>query len=479
MINIWRAMTVPIESDVAIIGGGPGGYVAAIRAAQLGAKVTLIERDYLGGTCLNRGCIPSKALLDAAARYETLQRAGEFGLQVGSIGFDWAQVQVRKNKVVQQLRSGVESLVKGNGVTYLHGTGRFLDAHRLRVDLDGGQTEEVAARSVVIATGSQEARPPVPGLDLPGVFGSDQGLELTEIPKSVVIIGGGPIGVEFATVFATFGSDVTVVEMMPNLLPLEDVDMGRALAQQLQRRGMKVKVGTRLEQVRRADGGGLEVALSGSSGGETVRTEKVMVAIGRAPVTEGLGLDRIGVEMNGRTIKVDNRMQTSVPGVYAIGDVTRVGIAHVAMAQGEVAVENALGREAEMDYRAVPSVTFSHPQVASVGLTEEQARATGQPIKVGRFPFAATSKAVVIGDTAGMVKVVAESHYGQVLGVHMIGPDVTDLIAEAALAIMMEATIEDVAATIHAHPTLPEAFKEATLDVDQRAIHIVKRQRQH
>jgi len=466
---------VAIESDIAIIGGGPGGYVAAIRSAQLGARTVLIEKDYLGGTCLNRGCIPSKALLDAAGRFQAIQHADDFGLTVGSAGFDYAKVQARKDKVVLQLRSGVESLVKGNGITYLHGSGSFLDAHRLQVRLDDGRTEEVTTRNVVAATGSVESRPPIPGLDLPGVFGSDQGLVLDEVPKSVVIIGGAAIGVEFATLFAAFGSDVTVVEMLPTLVPGEDAELGRSLAQQFQRRGIKVHTETRLERLSPAASGGLDVAITTTAGPQVLRADRVMIAIGRVPYTAGVGLDRIGVEMAGRTVKVDARLQTSVPGVYAIGDLVGGRYAHVASAQGEVAVENALGHDVEMDYRAVPAVTFCTPQVASVGLTEEQARATGQEIKVGRFPFAANSKAVVIGESAGLIKVVAEAKYGQILGVHMIGPEVTDLIAEAALAVAMEATVEDIAHLITAHPTLPEGFKEATLDVDQRAIHILKR----
>lgn len=466
-----------IESDVAIIGGGPGGYVAAIRAAQLGGRVVLIEKEYVGGTCLNRGCIPSKALLDAASRYQALKHASDYGLSAGSVSFDYAQVQARKNRVVLQLRSGVEGLIKGNGITYLHGFGRLIDPRRIEVRLNDGTSEEVVARSVVLATGSVESRPPIPGLDLPGVFGSDEALDLNEIPQSVIIIGGGAIGVEFATLFSAFGSQVSVVEMLPTLVPAEDPDLGRELARQFQRRNIQVFTETRLEQIAQAPGGGLDVTISSATGPRTLHAEKVMVAIGRVPNTQGLGLDRIGVELAGRMVKVDSRLRTTVAGVYAIGDLVGGRYAHVASAQGEVAVENALGHDSEMDYRAIPSVTFSTPQVASVGLTEEQARARGEAIKVGRFPFLASSKAVVVGETAGFVKVVADAKYGQVLGVHMVGPDVTDLIAEPTLSVMMEATIEDIAHAIHAHPTLPEAFKEATLAVDLRAIHVLNRRR--
>ncbi|MBX6772047.1 MAG: dihydrolipoyl dehydrogenase [Chloroflexi bacterium] len=466
-----------IECDIAVIGGGVGGYVGAIRAAQLGARVVLIEKDLLGGTCLNRGCIPSKALLDAASRYETLRHAADYGLSAREISFDFARVQERKNRIVQQLRTGVETLIKGNGITYLHGVGSFIDPRRLQVRLDDGRTEEVAARSIVIATGSVEARPPIPGLDLPGVFGTDAAFTLTEVPTNLVIIGGGAVGVEFATMFSAFGSKVTIVEMLATLLPNEDPELGRALAQQFQRRGIEVRTETRLEQITQADDGGLNVMLSGPSGATTLHADRVMVAIGRAPYTEGLGIERLGIEMNRRYIKVNQRMETNIPGIYAVGDVCNGIYAHVASAQGEVAVENALGHDSQMDYRAVPGVTFCQPQVASVGLTEEQARATGQEVKVGRFPFAAVSKAVILGETGGFIKIVADAKYGQVLGVQMIGPEVTDLIAEAALAVAMEATVEDVIHTIHAHPTLPEGVKEATLDVLQRPIHVVRRRR--
>lgn len=466
-----------INTDIAILGGGPGGYVAAIRAAQLGARVALIEKDLLGGTCLNRGCIPSKALLDAAHRYETIKHAADYGLSAPNVGFDYRQVQARKDKVVQQLRSGVEGLVKGNGVIYLHGLGSFVDAHHLQIQRDNGQTEDVLARNVVIATGSVINRPPIPGLTLEGVLDSDQALALAEVPRSIVIIGGGAIGVEFATVFNSFGSQVTVVEMLPTLIPLEDPELGRMLAQQFERRGIKVLTETRLNQITPGANGGLAVTVATGTGPQTLTAERVLVAIGRNPNTQGFGLERLGLAMNGKFVKVNNRMQTNLPGVYAIGDLVGGAYAHTASAQGEVAVENALGHDSEMDERAIPSVIFSSPQVASVGLTEEKARATGQEIKVGRFPFAAVSKAVVTGETAGLVKVVADAKYGQVLGVHMIGPEVTDLIAEATLAVAMEGTIEDLAHTIHAHPTLPEGFKEAALDADQRAIHILRRRR--
>src|SRR5579883_3245623 len=333
-------MSVAIDCDIAVIGGGPGGYVGAIRATQLGARTVLIDRDLLGGTCTNRGCIPSKALLDAAAHYTAIQHAGEYGLIVGSASFDFAQVQAHKERIVTRLRQGVEGLVKGNGTTFLHGEAHFLDAHRLEVRLDGGRIEEVSAKNVVIATGSTESRPPIPGLDLPGVFGSTEGLSLPQVPSSVLIIGGGAIGVEFASMLSAFGSQVTVVEMLETLVPTEDAELGKTLAQQFERRGIKVLTGTRLERITPGASGGLDVALTTPGGPQTLHSERVMVAIGRVPVTAGLGIDRLGVEMDRRFIKVNSRMQTNVPGVYAIGDVVNGRYAHVASAQGEVAVEN-------------------------------------------------------------------------------------------------------------------------------------------
>jgi len=464
-----------IDSDIAVIGGGPAGYVGAIRAAQLGARVTLIEKEFLGGTCLNWGCIPSKALLESAHRYDVLQRASEFGLTASGIGYDMGAIQARKEKVVRQLRGGVEQLVKGNGITYLNGFASFQDPHRLQVKLADGSVDEVRAKNVVIATGSTEGRPPVPGITLPGVFDSRAGLSLKEIPKSVIIVGAGPIGVEFATYFSTFGSQVTLVEMLPRVVPLEDVDISKALAQQFTRRGMQIRTDSRLEEIHQASDGFLEAVITNPQGTETLRAEKIMVAAGRPPYTEGLGLERIGAQMNRRSIQVDSRMRTNVSGVFAAGDAVGGGLAHVGSMQCEVAVENALGHDVEMDYRGIPGVTFSNPQVASVGLTEEKARETGQAIQVGTFPWVANSKAVIGGDTAGFVKVVAEAKYGQILGIHMIGPEVTELIANAVQSVVMEATVEDIAHTIFAHPTLPESFKEATLDVEGRAIHFLKR----
>jgi len=468
---------MPIESDIAVVGGGPGGYVAAIRATQLGARVVLIERGDLGGTCTNVGCIPSKALLESAGRVISLGDMGEFGIDVSGFTTNWAQVQARREQIVKRSRGAVESLVKNNGITLIRGTAAFTAPRRLQVAKTEGGIEEVTAKNVVIATGSTEARPPIEGMDLPGVMTSREALSIQAAPQSIVIVGGGYIGVEFATIFRAFGAEVTIVEMLPALVPLEDPDLGRALAASYQKWGIGIKLGTRVGRIAQAEGG-FEVTLVSEAGEERVRTQHVLVAVGRYPYTDGLGLDRIGVEMDRRTIKTDDHMRTNLEGVYAVGDVVgKYPLAHVASTQGEVAVENALGHEVEMSYRAIPEVIFCHPQIAVTGMTEAKAKEAGYDVQVGRYPFSAVPKAAAAGHTDGFIKIVSERRYGQVLGIHMIGAGVTDLVAEGVLGINLETTVEDFAATIHAHPTLPEGIREAVLASAGRAIHILNRRR--
>ena len=466
-----------IETDIAIVGAGPAGYVGAIRAAQMGARVTLVEKSELGGTCLNRGCIPSKALLEAASRYTDLKEAEQFGLRANDVGFDYRKIGDRKNKVVRQLRNGVESLVRGNGINWVRGKGT-ISAGGVRVEKTDGTIERIrAGRGVLIATGSKEGRPPIPGVNLPGVVGSDQALELDEVPKSIVIVGGGPVGVEFATIFSSFGSHVTIVEMLQTLLPLEDAEMGRMLARSFARKGISIKTGTAVSRIE-SDAGSLAVVVGDPDGQteERLSAERVLIAVGRQPNTDGLGLAESRIKMDGRHIHVDESMRTSASNVYAAGDV--VGgymLAHVGSAEGEVAVEHMLGQQVRADYRAVPSCTYSSPEVAGVGLTEVQAREAGHKVKIGHFPFAAASKGIVSGEADGVVKIIAEAQYDQVLGVHIIASHATDMIAEAALAINLEATLEDFANTIHPHPTMTEAVREASLDADSRVIHLLKR----
>src|SRR5262245_34239778 len=459
------------EFEIVIVGGGPGGYVAAIRAAQLGARVALVEKDQLGGTCLNVGCIPSKALLASAERLHELRSADQLGIRVnGEIGFDWGAVQSHRERTVRQLRGGVELLLKTNGVTVFKGTGSLMARDRVRVDgADGAQ--ELLARHVVLATGSAEARPPIAGLDLPGVIGTTDALALGEVPSSLAIVGGGANGCEFACMFAEFGSRVTVIEMLDRLVPLEDPDLGAGLQRSFQRRGIDVRTGARVLQVGQHEGG-LRVEGAWDGREATVDAARVLVT-GRAPYSEGLGLERIGVAMDRRFVRVDERMATSVPGIWAIGDLTgKIALAHVATAQGEVAVENALGHERTMDYAVVPSVVYSFPQVASVGLSEPRAREAGHDVEAGTFPFQASGRAIAARDTEGFVKVVADKKWGRILGVHILHSRAGDLIEDAVVAMKLESSIEDLVAAIHPHPTFTEALAEAALAAESRAIHL-------
>jgi dihydrolipoamide dehydrogenase len=462
---------VALEFEIVVIGGGPGGYVAAIRAAQLGARVALVEKEQLGGTCLNVGCIPSKALLASAERLHELRSAEQLGIRVnGEVSFDWAAVQGHKDRTVKQLRGGVELLMKTNGITVFKGTGGLMARDRVRVDGPDG-SQELSAANVVLATGSAEARPPIPGLDLPGVIGTTAALALEQVPASLAIVGGGANGCEFACTFAEFGSKVTVIEMLERLVPLEDPDLGAGLQRSFQRRGIEVKTGARVLEVSQHEGG-LRVEIEANGQRSTVDAEKVLVT-GRAPYSEGLGLDRIGVAMDRRFVRVDERMATSVPGIWAIGDLTgKIALAHVASAQGEVAVENALGHERTMDYSAVPGVVYSFPQVASVGLSEPRAREAGHEVEAGTFPFQASGRAIAARDTEGFVKVVADKKWGRILGVHILHSRAGDLIEEAVVAMKLESSIEDLVAAIHPHPTFTEAIAEAALAAEARAIHI-------
>ncbi|MBI2918860.1 MAG: dihydrolipoyl dehydrogenase [Chloroflexi bacterium] len=461
------------EYDVAIVGGGPGGYVAAIRASQLGAKVVLVEKDKVGGTCLNRGCIPVKAMTRSVEVYLDAKRGEEFGIKTSGLEVDFPKLMARKQQVVDRLVSGVEGLLQGSNVTVMRGSAKLASPRRLAVD-----GKEVAAKKIILATGSVPSRVPVPGLDLPGVVTSDDVVQLDRVPKSMVIIGGGVIGMEFASIFAAIGTKVTVVEMLPLIMPPVDEELARRFTQIARRQGMSIVTGAKVTGVRQAEGG-LEVAYELSSGAQSTRAEMVLVAVGRSPYTEGLGLADLGITMNRRAVAVNDHLQTNIDGVYAIGDVTgRIMLAHVASYDGEVAVENALGKhDKATDYKVVPSVIFTIPEIAGVGLTEKQARDRPDKsgFKVGRFPLSASGRAQTLGETTGLVKVIADAETKELLGVHIMGPRACDLIAEAALAIKLEATAQDIAETIHAHPTLPETIREATLEHLEGAIHVLSR----
>jgi len=454
------------EKDIVVIGGGPGGYVAAIHAAHLGAKVALVEKDKLGGTCLNRGCIPTKALVRSAEVLREAKRATDFGLEIPVVNVNFPEVMARKSNVVDKLVSGVEQLMKSNKISVYRGTGRILSPQLVKVN-----DEEIAAKKIVIATGSETTLLPIPGLDLPGVLTTDDILELKELPESLVVIGGSHVGVEFASIFNELGTKVTIVKRRPLRLEPVDEEIGRRFAQTLPRRGIEVKIGAAVKAIKQ-NGAVLKVVWDTPEGEQGVEGQMVLMATGRQPFTEGLGLSELGIRIDGRAIVVDEHLETNVDGVYAIGDVLgKSMLAHVASYEGEVAVENALGRPRQVDYRAVPSVVYTYPEVAGVGITEVEANDSGIPYRVSKFPFLACGRAVAMDETTGIVKMICNAEDGRVLGVHIMGPHADELIAEGVLAIQLGATARDIAHTIHAHPTLPEAVHETAMGQLEGSIH--------
>jgi dihydrolipoamide dehydrogenase len=463
-----------MECDVAVLGGGPGGYTAAIRAAQLGAKTVCIEKEpELGGTCLRIGCIPTKAWVQTAfAIKEAEETFAKLGVQVGEPHLDFATANEWKAAVVKQMVQGVASLFKANGVEWVKGTGRFKDAKTIAVE--GG--EDVVFQQAVIATGSYPLRPPIEGIDSARCVDSTGLLAQTEVPRRLVVLGGGIIGCEFASIFRRFGSEVTIIEMLPNLIPMEDEDAAKELAKQFGKRGIQLHLDSRCDRVEET-GEGLRVQFNGD---QTVECDLMLVATGRGPVVDDLGLAGIGVEFDGRTgIAADEHRRTTVPHIYAVGDCAGYWqLAHTAFREGEVAAENAMGHDAVVDNRGVPRPIYTDPEVAAVGLTEKEAREQyGGDVAVGTFPWVANARAVMQNETVGWVKSIHETHYGELLGIVMIGPHVTDLIEAGVVALDAESTVETVADGMAAHPTLSEAVKEAGLVALGRAIHLPNRKR--
>lgn len=460
-----------MAKNITIIGGGPGGYVAAIRAAQLGAQVTLIEKDILGGTCLNRGCIPTKALLQSADILTEIRNAAAFGISAEKVSLDFSAVTKRKEAVVKQLVAGVTSLMRKNNINIIKGVGTLIDAKTVGIL---GESDKISADSIIIATGSKPSTVPIKGIDEPGVITSDEALTMEQLPKSTVVIGGGVIGLEFAQILHKMGSKVTIVEMMPQILPTEDTEIANALETILKKDGMEIFTNATVTSIRSAKPDEKVVSFTTKDGnGEQERTaEKVLLSVGRRPDTDDLGVNNLSLAVDKGRLVVNERMETNISGVYAIGDVIGgLMLAHVAMEEGKCAVENSLGADCKMDYRAVPRCVYTSPEVAGVGLTEAEAKEEYSDIKIGRFPFKASGRALILNETAGMVKIIADAHYGQILGVHILGPQATELIAEAVLGIKMEATFDDIASTIHAHPTLSEAMMEAALNAGGKTIH--------
>ncbi len=458
-----------MECDVAVLGGGPGGYTAAIRAAQLGATTVCVEQEpELGGTCLRVGCIPTKAWVQTAfALREAEESFAKFGVEVGEARLDLPQANEWKAAVVKQMTQGVAGLFKANGVEWVRGTGRFADASTIAVD--GG--EAVSFKSAIVATGSYPIRPSVEGLDSPLCVDSTGLLAQERVPRRLVVLGGGIIGCEFASIFRRFGSEVTIVEMLPSLIPMEDEDAARELAKQFGRRGIALELEQQCTRVEDRDG-----TLTVHYGeGKTVEADLMLVAVGRVPLVEGLGLEELGVQVDRKAgIGTDEHRRTAVPHIYAVGDCAGYWqLAHTAFREGEVAAENATGHDAVVDPRGVPRPIYTDPEVAAVGLTEAQAREQyGDEVAVGTFPWVANARAVMQDATVGWVKSISETRYGELLGLVMVGPHVTDLIEAGVVALDAEATVETVADGIAPHPTLSEAIKEAGLVALGRAIHL-------
>lgn len=459
--------------DVAVLGGGPGGYVNAIRAAQLGKRVAVIEAERVGGVCLNWGCIPSKAILRSAELFDDLRHADAYGLVAERIGVDYPRVIAQSRKAADRLVKGVESLLKKHAIALVPGRGVLSAPDRVRVEAAGG-VRELAAGQIVIATGSTERT--LPGLDIDGavVMTSRQALEAQRIPASLVVIGGGAVGVEFAYLYAAFGAAVTVVEMERQLLPGADAEVAEELRRSFRRRKIAVLTETRFKELRRRDDAGAEIAVSGPGGDQTLAAAQVLVAVGRAPLSQNIGLETVGIRTRNGFIETDQWLQTSCASVRAIGDV--IGpplLAHKASEEGIAAAEFFAGdRRVPIDYGMIPTCVYCQPEVASVGVTEEQARARGGDLRVGRFPFAALGKAVATGHRDGFVKLIVDARYGEILGAHIVGKGATDLIAEIGVARAMEATSADIGRWMHPHPTLSEALMEAALAAEGRSINV-------
>ncbi len=460
---------------VLVVGGGPGGYVAAIRAAQLGAKVTLIEREHLGGTCLNIGCIPTKCLLHSAELISQIKEQGaEIGVKVDSVTVDFPQVISHKNDISKKLTSGVAGLLKLNKVTKIDGEATFTAPKTLLVKKPDGATETTTADAIIVATGSVNFAPPIPGLkENPNCIDSTGALSLEQLPESMVVIGGGVIGLELACAYSAFGTKITVVEALDHMLPMLDGDLTEIGVAHMKKMGMEFHLECPVQAVERSSVGAKVVCKN--KAGETVgfEAEKVLVAIGRRANTASLNLEAAGLKNDRGRIIVNEKMETSVPGVYAIGDCVMgyAQLAHTASAMGEVAAENICDVPAVYDEKTNPTCVYMEPEAAGVGLTEEQCKAKGLTYKVGKFPMSANGKALILNGGEGLVKIIADEKYGEVLGMHIIGPRATDLIAEGALALRLEATVEELISTIHSHPTVTETMREAALNVEKRAIH--------
>lgn len=459
-----------MENDIVIIGGGPGGYVAAIRAAQLGAKVCLVEEREMGGTCLNRGCIPTKALYTNAEIMNTLKEIDNFGIQVDNYDINVEQVQKRKQDVVDKLVGGIEKVIKDYGIKVLRGRGRIQDKNIVHVVLNDGEEQDISTKNIIIATGSKPSIPNIPGVDLQGVITSDEILNFTEVPKRLAVAGSGVIGIEFAYIFNALGSEVSVISS--TLLKRVDKDITKRLPSILKRQGIHLYADVRAKEIIKGENG-LIIKAGGKKGDIEVEADYLLMASGREPILEDLNLDEMGIEYDEKGIRVNEHYETNISGVYAIGDVIGgIMLAHVASHEGIHAVEHIMMVDSNVKHGVVPDCIFINPQIAYVGLTEEMAMEKGLDYKISKFMFGANGKALAMGEPDGFVKVISSGDENKIIGVHIMGPHASDLIHEGALAIAHEMKAEDISNTIHAHPTLAEAFSEAVLGLSDEAIHM-------
>lgn len=459
-----------MKYDLVIMGGGPGGYVAAIYAAKNNVSVALVEKDALGGTCLNRGCIPTKALIHCAKLYKTVQNAGSFAITARDVSYDWKGVQSYKSKTVQTLCNGIGTLLKKNGVDVYTGVGKLTDRNSVRVDGDT-MGETICADNIIIATGSSPVGLPIPGTELDGVVSSNKALSFDEVPESMLIIGGGVIGIELGYIYNSFGTDITVIEIMPQILPGQDKEIALTQIKILEKQGIKIRTNSKVLSIEKSSDK-LKVNFDSHEGQKYIVVEKVLISVGRKP---NLNIfDGLSMETGSKGVIVDEYLRTSIPGIYAIGDVTGESmLAHVASHQGIVAVKNILtGPKTKMNYKVVPACIYTSPEIASVGYSEEEARAVcNDDILIGRFSLPVLGKAVITGETEGFVKIIADKKWNEILGVHIIAPQATELIGEVAVAMQLESTAEKLADIIHAHPTLSEALPEAASDLLGKPIH--------
>ncbi|AXU76723.1 TPP-dependent acetoin dehydrogenase complex, E3 component, dihydrolipoyl dehydrogenase [Clostridioides difficile] len=461
-----------MNTDLIVIGGGAGGYVAAIRGAQLGLSVVIVEKNELGGTCLNTGCIPTKALFKDAQVLNYFNHAEEYGIKVDKYGLDLEKVQKRKKKIIKTLTGGVKGLLKANKVIIEKGEAKLISKDSVEIKLCDGSKKTIKGKNILIASGSKSSKPPIKGADLGGVITSKEALEMTTLPKKIVIVGGGVIGIEFAGILNEFGSDVIIVEFLDSIIPMVDKEVASRLTKLLSKRGIKIIVSSKVEEIYKTDE---ELIVEISKNGEITKLDctNVLISTGRELDIEGLNLEGLGIRYDKKGIEVDENYCTSMPGVYAIGDVIGgVMLAHVASEEGKVAVERMVGEKTSVDYNLVPNSIFTFPEVSTVGLSEEEVKDKNLDYIVSKFQFSGNGKALTMNDSEGMVKIIASKDKTTIYGVHIIGPNASDLIHEAVVAMKAMLTVEEVASIMHGHPTLSEAFLEASMGILDKAIHL-------